>query len=361
MNVSSSHGRASAFPAPTLHFANGSTPFDVVIATRNRPEALHLSLPLLIAQSERAQRIVVIDSSDNPDPVQQVIAQQGVPIAYEHSARGLTHQRNLGLRHVTAPVVFFPDDDSLCHPGTTEAMMRIYSRDPDHRIAGVCAANAPESPIRTEGYDMQRDHRRAARHMSLRNRVEKRVTDLNPFLALARVLQRPHPVPDWLAQEDAVPVEWMTGFRMSFRTDAIIDDGFEETFRGYGLYEDIDASFKAMRHGLLVGANRARIHHHRFPGGRPDPFNFALMTVLNRAFVMARHSHGHPEARMLRRKTRNYALARMGMLVPKLSSRSARAGFRGTRTALGAIDALFDAPPADLTRTYAALHDRLLT
>lgn len=356
----------SSISSAVVRAFTDATPFDIVIATRNRAEALRLSLPLLVAQSHPPQRIIVIDSSDDPGPAYQAteaIMGQGIPVRFEHGPKGSSVQRNRGLSFVTAPVVFFPDDDSLCHPGTTEAMMRVYARDTDCQIAGVCAADALDMPAhRGVSYDMRADHRRHARAMSLRNRVERRVTDLNPFLTLGQMLQQDCPVPSWLPEEQAVRVEWMTGFRMSFRTEAIAA-GFEEAFRGYGLYEDIDASFHATRHGALVGANRARIHHHRFPSGRPDAHNFALMTVLNRAFVVARHSAGMStdERRMMRRKTRNYALARMAMLLPKIAGHNARAGLRGTRAALSAIDALMLAPPEALVSTYATIRDRLLT
>lgn len=325
MNITSPHGRASAFPAPVLSFASGATPFDVVIATRNRPEALRRSLPPLIAQSQRPQRIIVIDSSDDPDPVQQIVAQQAMPITYEHSARGTGSQRNLGLRHVTAPVVFCPADAAICRPGTTEAMMHLYSRDPDHRLAGVCAAPPPG--------------------------------DAAPFAALARILGRAHAPPGWLAQEDAAPVRWMPAAAMSFRTDAIVDDGFEEAFRSHGLHEDVDASFKALRHGVLVAATRAHVAYAP-PPRRIDPFNGAMMSALNCAFVMARHSAALPEAQAMRRRTKAFVWAQMTRLVPKLGLRSGRAKFRGTRSASAAIDQLFDA--ADLDRTYAVLRDQLL-
>lgn len=339
--------------------------FDAVIVTRNRAEALALSLPLLVAQSRPPARIIVIDSSDDPAPARaaaEAVTGRGIPVHFEHGPKGLTRQRNRGLALVTAPVVFFPDDDSLCHPGTTEAIMRIYERDTEGAIAGVCAADAKEPPPGVDlgqAYAMRADHAHAARRMSLRNRMEKRLTDLNPFLALGRMLQRPAPA--WLAEENAVPVEWMTGFRMSFRTEVIRRTGFEEAFRGYGLYEDIDASFAATRAGVLVGANSARIHHHRFPSGRPDRRAFAVMTVLNRAFVIARHSAALPEdqRRAVRAKTRNYALVRLAMLLPKLRQPAARDDFRGTNAALAAMAPLFTARPEALVPAYDAARTRL--
>lgn len=340
--------------------------FDAVIATRNRPDALALSLPLLIGQSCPPARIIIVDASDDEAAVDRVVAdvvgRTGYPIRLERGPRGSSHQRNAGLALVTAPVVFFPDDDSLCHPGTTEAIMRIYERDGDGAIAGVCGTDTALPPPGLDlgaAYAMSSEHRAKARRMILRHRIESAMTDLNPFLMLGRALQKRRPAPGWIAEANAAPVEWMTGYRMSFRTEVIRACRFEEAFAGYGLYEDIDASFSAARRGALVGAHGAQIYHHRFPAGRPDRFAFAAMTMVNRGYVIAKQSAGgwmtEAEMREIRRKTRNYGRLRMAALVPKLRSPGAREDFRGTRAGLARIGRLFAASPADLPATYAAI------
>jgi len=68
--------------------------------------------------------------------------------------------------------------------------------------------------------------------------------------------------------------------------------GFDEALTGYALDEDIDASFMAMRRGLVVGARRARIYHHRHPSGRGGAFTRGRMEVLNRAYVLLKHATG---------------------------------------------------------------------
>lgn len=39
--------------------------FDMVIVTRNRPEAFALSIPLSFGQSRQPEKLIIIDSSDN--------------------------------------------------------------------------------------------------------------------------------------------------------------------------------------------------------------------------------------------------------------------------------------------------------
>lgn len=340
--------------------------FDVVIATRNRPDALALSLPLLIGQSRPPAQIIIIDSSDDTEAVDaavdRVVRDTGYPIRLERGPRGSSHQRNRGIALATAPVIFFPDDDSLCYPGTTAALMEIYERDAERRIAGICATDAlvpPPGVDLGQSYAMDATHAGQARRMGMRHRMEKALTDLNPFLALGQALMRQQPAPEWIAEYDAVPVEWMTGYRMSFRAEVIRETGFEETFAGYGLYEDIDASFSALRCGALVGAHRAAIYHHRFPNGRPDRFAFAAMSIVNRGHVIAKQTaEGRlpvAETRAIRRKAQNYARLRMLSLLPRLRSAPAREDFRGSRAGLAMLDRLFAARPEDLPAVYAGV------
>jgi len=47
--------------------------YDVVIATRNRAEALALSIPRLIAQSWPPSRLIIVDSSDNSAAVRAAV------------------------------------------------------------------------------------------------------------------------------------------------------------------------------------------------------------------------------------------------------------------------------------------------
>jgi hypothetical protein len=46
----------------------------VVIATRNRPEALALTIPLILGQSRQPEKLIVIDSSNDHGPVADVVA-----------------------------------------------------------------------------------------------------------------------------------------------------------------------------------------------------------------------------------------------------------------------------------------------
>lgn len=336
--------------------------FDVVIATRNRPDALALSIPLILGQSRLPERLIVIDSSDDHAPVAGTVAAAtggfAGDVIVEHSEKGLTRQRNVGLRHVRADVVMFPDDDSLWHPGTAAAIMQAYERDP--RVAGVCGADArtpPPGALPEGAYAMTAGQAREGAMVRLRNRLERRMTDLNPLLYLGGRLMARAPRLDWLAELDCVAVELMTGYRMSYRTAHIRKTGFNEVFSGYSLCEDIDASFAMAPFGALVGARGAQVYHHKFPARRAEGYALGAMSLANRAYVVARHVGTLPgdEAREARRKMRAYARLRLVSGLAGARDAFGRDQLAGMWAVWLRLDEILTAPPEALDARYRAV------
>ena len=346
--------------------------YDVVIATRNRPEALALSIPLILAQSRSPAKLIVIDSSDDHAPVAAAVeaavaGYDGLPVIVEHcrsdpsgrGGRGLPFQRNRGLAHVTGDVVLFPDDDSMLFPEAAARIMEIYDSDTGHRIAAVCAAEAmapPPGMTISGDYQMTPAHQREARTRSLRNRLEKRFTQLKPTIYLGQLFMARGTMPDWLEAQNCVPVEYMTGFRMSFRTGAIRGEGFDETLRDYALDEDIDASFSAAREGLVVGARNAQIYHHRFPGGRGDARKLGAIAILNRVYVVTKHIHAGglspQETRLARSRLRAFVRLKLLTAFAGLRGPHGRERLAGARAAARQVPALMAAPPEQLVQSY---------
>lgn len=338
--------------------------FDIVIATRNRPEALAISIPLILGQDRLPDRLIVIDSSDDHAPVAATVARAvqgfGGEVIVEHSEKGLTRQRNVGLRHVAADVVMFPDDDSLWHPGTASAIMQAYERDP--RVAGVCAADATEPPpgaLPEGAYAMTRAQARESALMLLRNRLERKLTGLNPLLHLGGLIKSRAPRFDWLGADDCVVVEQMTGYRMTYRTACIKQVGFNEAFSGYSLCEDIDASFSMAAFGVLIGARRARVYHHKFPARRANGRALGVMSIANRAYVVAKHAIdaglSADEAREARRKMRAYARIRLLSALMGARDRFGRDQVRGMFAAMSRMNEILEAPRDELDARYLAV------
>ncbi len=313
--------------------------YDTIIATRNRPEALLLSLPCLLAQSPPPDQVIVVDSSDDHAAVVSAVetATSGWEgrVIVKCTKPGLPHQRNVGLALVQAPVVLFLDDDSILYPNAAAAMLAVYERDEIGSVSGVCAAEAMVPPDGFPGAmsAVAPHHLREARWRRGRNLVERWLPVLKPSIYLGRWLNGRHPPLPWLGGMVARPVEYMTGFRMSFRTKAIWPTGFDETLEGYALDEDVDASFTAMRSGLVVGTDRARIYHHRAPSGRADPQALGRMEVLNRAYVLLKHAGGPCGSRLLARRVWRmhlwFTVLKLALTAPKAGQKAERDRLRG--------------------------------
>ncbi len=345
--------------------------FDVVIATRNRPEALALSIPLILGQSRQPERLIVIDSSDNHAPVAETVARAARDwpgeVIVDHTSPGSSYQRNRGLAHVRSDIVVFPDDDSLMHPGTTEAIMDVYERDPEEYFAGVCAADAREPPPRILSgtkYAMSPQHERAARFGRTRNKLVKMFNSLEPAMYVGNLLKQRYSAPKWFDEWDCVLVEYMTGYRMSFRTNAIKSVCFDETLKDYAYCEDFDASCAIARHGALVGARRARIYHHRFPGGRGDLFKLGVMRVLNRSYVVLKNAEDSgftsQEKAKLRQLIKSFYRLKVLLTLARFHRREERDQLRGVLSARRELDRLLAAPREELPQVYTEAMRRAL-
>ena len=274
--------------------------YSIVIATRNRPAALRLSIPRMLTQTRLPSQLIVVDSSDDHEAVVEVVKAcvEGHLIDWMiiNSERGVTRQRNIGLKHVAKPVVFFPDDDSIWFSDTAEAQMRVYERDTEKRISAVCAAESSTPPLDWElssakkSYELRFSHRIHQRIGGYRTKLENRLFPDPAKLAGRKNWPDLTEIPCWFQTEDVVFVEYMTGFRMSFRTPVIQSVGFDEILSQYSLCEDIDASLGAWSQGWVVAARKARVFHYRAPERRENGNRYGVCHLLNKAYVVTKHT-----------------------------------------------------------------------
>jgi Glycosyltransferase like family 2 len=341
--------------------------YSTVIVTRNRPAALELSLPLHFLQSRQPERILVIDSSDDPTPnrkvVERLAVNAAVNIEHQVSAPGMTHQRNIGLAQVNTDVVFFPDDDSLVYPEALARMMHIYDCDTLGRIGGVCAVEALTAPAEVLNrpdavYQKSLADQIRALAAPLRVRLENRYFP-DPLKLAARQLQKQLPPREhWLHRENAVWVEWMTGFRMSFRTEVVRRKGFNENLGRYALYEDIDAGLGVLAGGhSLVATRDAQIYHHKAPESRSDGRQMGVINILNRAYVVLRSGAADDK---IKASIERYAQFRIAQFAVGAKSRYGQDRLAGARAAYFMLPDLLRSEFDNLDETYLRLRQACL-
>lgn len=337
-----------------------SLTYDVVIATRNRPDVLSFSLPSILTQSIPPERLIVVDASN--DHAQTVNAAESCCSSHANTTDlqiiytkpWQTAQRNEGLRHVRSPIVFIPDDDSILLPSAAEAILQIYQRDTEERIGGVGMKeiHTPPPSVRSEDAARARDagivDRIIARFGPMKARLLNRLAE-GPMHVACRIAMEHHTPPNWLSEVDASPAPFLHGFRMTFRTDIVRRCGFNEDFaRGRG-YDDFDISLAVLQTHLLVNAERAEVYHHRVGGKRDDGLEAGITQLLNPCYITCRHTSPESPARravlpFARRLTIDYALRAL--------SRYDRDRLRGIRRARKWLHSLLTASPEVLTERY---------
>lgn len=339
--------------------------YDVIIATRNRPHALSLSIPLWIGQVPQPTRLIIADSSDDhaniKDVVDKLTYNAGIEVIVLRCSRGLTRQRNAGLAAARSEIVMFPDDDALPFSGVAREILKVYELDVAEVIGAVCAAWADQPP-RVDAGSLQ-----AAYKMTVTDRIKLKVSRFrqrfenavcpNPFILLGRDRWSGRPVPSWLPGEDVVQVEWMTGLCMTFRKGLLSREPFDETLEGYGLFEDVDASFTASRQHLIVGVNRAKLFHYRMPGKRGNGREMGATQLLNRAYVVCKHSEPSSSAR---RALRRYGLYKALLYALQCHTRFGRARLAGAWAALCATKELNSCLGDELQARYRSIRDRII-
>ena len=103
--------------------------FDLVVATVGRVGELEHFLTALEFQTHQRFRLILVDQ--NPDDrLDPVVEATGLDVLHLRSDPGLSRARNVGLAHVTADVVAFPDDDCAYEQGLLTHVGSLLANDP---------------------------------------------------------------------------------------------------------------------------------------------------------------------------------------------------------------------------------------
>jgi len=340
--------------------------YDVLLVTRNRVSALQLSLPLMLGQSRLPRQFIVVDSSDNHPEVARTISgifsqsNANVPLKFLQSSPGTSLQRNIGLDHATSEVLLYPDDDSLWYPAYAESIMSIYEKDTDQLVGAVAGrqVNSPPAVLSqpTLPYTIE-----------LRDRVSRRLQPLSglapfnflkdPIFLEGRQKSAGKRTPNWLAREDAEVSGPMTGCSMSFRAQALSGFRFDEFLGRYSLFEDRDASLWVMNERLIVTARRAQMFHYRSPEKRTNGFEWGMMHILNRAYVVCKWSAPGSEAR---RNIRPYSFYKCFRYLLQGHTRYGRQRLRGALAATRRLSPVINAAPDELAKCFVAAREQCL-
>lgn len=281
----------------------------VIIATRNRPEALDLSLPLYLRQSPAPHELVIVDASD-PSPMEEVkrvvdqfASRTPFPVQLLTSEPSAAAQRNLGAKECSGEILFFPDDDSLLYPDTMKRLATVYALDTDGALAGVSCRSSQVSPLdanAAEEKDADADSKetygveKPSRLRRFSHHLDSRYLK-TPLVVLSEMMMDQKRLPESVAAHGCRLITWQYGFLMSFRADIFRRVPFNQNMKKYSWGEDRDICFGMFEEGAFARAPDAWIYHHRFPGRRGEGYWFGKTLILNHIYILCRHAEpGHP-------------------------------------------------------------------
>ena len=280
----------------------------LTIATKDRLEVLMRCVDLALGQTLPPREIVIADASadweSHAAEIRALVAARlpELPVTYLRAdAPSLTVQRNQVAEAATSDILFMIDDDSLMYPTCAEEIMRVYAADSDGKVAGVQASEAPRQPgveagaARTDTVDLAQARKKSRGLRWVLSRVLM-MNKTEVFIPYDKVFHT-GAVPAALKRFKVVPATLFGGFRMTFRRRAVLAAPFDGALRYYCPGEDLDGSYRISRHGILLTAHSARLHHYVAASGRLDRRQVAHLWSLNQAVLLRRHAADQAWAR----------------------------------------------------------------
>jgi len=242
----------------------------MIIATFNRPEELEGSIRSVLRQTLKPDELIVVDDGNLPGlPLEKECRDAGIQTAfYKKDEPGLTASRNLGISVSAGEIILFIDDDVVLDPGYVEAILRIFSKDKENEIGGVGGVetnNPPRLPL------TQR-----LRHLLS-------VIFLNSGFTEGRVLPSGFCVDfgsTGIPLKRPKEVEFLPGVSSSYRREVFEKNLFSTKYKGYGLGEDKDLSYRVAQDWKLISSPDVRLHHLESPKMRYDKARMGQESVI---------------------------------------------------------------------------------
>jgi len=350
------------------------------IATLNRHDVLMVALTHLTRQTCPPAQIIVVDASENWEDgkaqAEKVLEGSDLPLIYVTSpVRSSATQRNLGISLCTSDIVFLLDDDSFLHDDCGAELMAVYAADPAGEVAGVGALLTDDNPAAPDAEDATDDtalnRKESGRILTQRIAPMVLSTKLGRWINREVLLQsasalfmrydepREAKVPASVAHLDVSTSQFMPGSGMSFRRRIGALEQFDTALRYYAAFEDLDIAYRIARHGAVLSAHRARLHHFEAASGRIKRQKVIAFQLLNTVIFLKRHAKNPEQWRTPYR----VMLARRFLsefLKDGLSQRWRFPQVAGVRTAMRHWREVWAFAPEEIDARYPDLQRRIL-
>ena len=267
--------------------------FSLIVCTYHRPGSLLKLLESVSDQTLYPDQILIIDGSQNNETEKVIRGNSFSNLEYfkvEENERGLTKQRNFGIRKVagSSEIICFLDDDIVLTSSYFENLIKTYKLFPDAVGVGGYILDEVDWKRKQKKKpafeEFQFDGWR--RKLGSRNVLRKKLNLLSD--------KPPGYMPQFsngfstgfLPPSGKIyPVEFFMGGVASYKLHLFEKVKFSEYFEGYGLYEDMDFCLRASKTGQLYVNTTAKLYHNHEKGGRPNKFKYGKMVIRNGWYV----------------------------------------------------------------------------
>lgn len=280
--------------------------WSLIVPTYNRRKVLLRVLPLAFGQTVPPVQVVIADSSDDWQDTREAVRMLAqdhphIRLDYLHATeRSSATQRNLACQHATGDIIVMIDDDSFLYPDYVERLLEVYEADTSGTVVGVNGLNVPVMPNMRASDGLARKSAPSKQVGSLRQRIMRyglgrwisRNILFQDMHALFLKYDGPHDtvIPDDMAHLDLAAMTFMSGHGLSVKREVALAEPLDTSLRYYAALEDLDASYRYGRHGLLLRANRAKLHHFEVAGGRVKRKTATAFQLLNVLIFVKRHA-----------------------------------------------------------------------
>ena len=242
----------------------------IIIPTMNRPRQLQRLLASLESQSALPDEVIIVDGS--ADPIDGVLKDfPNLNLRYLRVLPPcLSKQRNAGLAKVSRDMSLagFLDDDLVLEPGSIEAMLRFWDQAP--KDVGGASFNI------TNG--------RPPRGLLIKSLF--RMDSFKRGCVMRSGYEASIPP----VREDTY-VDWLCGGATVWSREVVAEFKYDEWFRGYSYFEDVDYSYRVGRNYKLLVLANAKVQHLTPPVKGDRNFTMGKCQVINRRYFLQKHDH----------------------------------------------------------------------
>ncbi len=250
----------------------------VIICTRNRYQDTLRCLDSLARQTQPADEILIVDSSDDDylGPIVSALFPHTFPdCRVLHSAKGLPRQRNIGIRNSRGDIVLFLDDDVILEPDCLAHLMTVFTTDTAQHYGG--------------GMGLITGNQAATGF----TRFLQRLFFLGENGGDGRFKPSGFPsLPH--GQKTFMEIETLSGCDMAFRRSVVEKFVFDENLTDYAYMEDDDYAYRVSRHQALFYTPDARLEHRVSTQSRMSNRRSQRMLVRNHRYLFRKNFPHHP-------------------------------------------------------------------